>query len=691
MCNNRRISLAALAVASAFAPYAFAQGAADQPQQLEKVIVTGEKTERSLEDTAASVHVIDQRALTENPSLSTTDNVLEGIPNITTSGTSNFAPAVRGVDGTGPAQGVDAFFAGTRPRLGLQLDGRAANYNEVIFGNFSTWDVQQVEVFRGAQSLLQGRNTIAGTVVVKTNDPSFEREIGARAMVGNYGQRQYAAVLNAPLLADEVAFRVAVDRQLSESGTHGFAGYAGVGDPGEYESDTVRAKLLVQPKALPGFSTLVTLAHTDHVGPQTDFVGRPFSDRTVPAAYARMETFTTRTNSVVADTTWRLSPLVSLENRLSFADSHVKRTAAVPGLGEAAIDGTEWTLEPRVRFTGTDTNGFVGLYLARAKQDEWLDLSGIAFLGDVGTFDDKSTSAAVYGEITHALRTDLQLTLGARYERERKDRSGSLATGVVDIDETYTAFLPKAVLTWKAADDLAIGAGVSRGHNGGGGGVTFAAPFEIYEFDEEYVWNYEAFLRADMLGGKLQLTGNLFYSRYKDMQLPFDINPDPNQWAYVIRNADRADTYGAEFGVRWLPVRNLRLNADIGLLKTKIKEFNNPEIEGNDLARSPALTANFGVHYRHASGIEFGANARYSESYYSDVLNLSRGKVDPYWIVNTRLAYNFDAYRIFAFVTNVFDEDAPILISADSFGGPASDTANLTAPRMAGVGVEAWF
>src|SRR5690606_10226779 len=199
MHKKRRTTLIALAVASAFAHSAMAQENADAPQQLEKVIVTGEKTERSLEDTAASVHVIDQRALTEDPSLNSTNSVLEGIPNITTSGTNNLAPAVRGVDGTGPAQGGDAFVAGTRPRLGFQIDGRAASYNEIVFGDFSTWDVKQVEVFRGAQSLLQGRNSLAGTVVVKTNDPSFEREIGARAMVGNYGQRQYAAVLNAPI------------------------------------------------------------------------------------------------------------------------------------------------------------------------------------------------------------------------------------------------------------------------------------------------------------------------------------------------------------------------------------------------------------------------------------------------------------------------------------------------------------
>ncbi|MBX6392814.1 MAG: hypothetical protein IRY96_05040, partial [Burkholderiales bacterium] len=90
-------------VAGTFASCAHAQQA-DAPadaRELEKIIVTGEKVERPLEDTAPSVHVLDQRALIENPSLSTTNTVLEGIPNLTSTGTGNLAPAVRGVDGTG--------------------------------------------------------------------------------------------------------------------------------------------------------------------------------------------------------------------------------------------------------------------------------------------------------------------------------------------------------------------------------------------------------------------------------------------------------------------------------------------------------------------------------------------------------------------------------------------------------------
>jgi len=679
-----RTSVVALLVAGTFASCAHAQQA-DAPadaRELEKIIVTGEKVERPLEDTAPSVHVLDQRALIENPSLSTTNTVLEGIPNLTSTGTGNLAPAVRGVDGTGPTEGIGAFIAGTRPRLGLQIDGRSAHYNEVVFGDFSTWDVKQIEVFRGAQSLLQGRNTIAGTVVLKSNDPVFEREIGGRVMAGSHGQRQYAAVLNAPLADNEAAFRLAVDRQRYDSFVHGMQAYAGVGDPGEYESTTLRGKLLLKPSALPDFTTLFTFAHTDHLGPQSEHVVRPFRKKN--AAYPEMNTFRTRTNSGVLDSTWRLSDLLSFENRISLSDFAVMRTAPPEG-GNLRIDGKDFAIEPRLVFDGRTTSGFVGAYYFHAKQDEFIDIGN-------SIFDDKTSTVAVYGEMTRALNRDLKLTLGARYEEERRRREGALMVWAVDLNETYRAFLPKAVLSWQAAEGLTLGAGVSRGFNAGGAGITLFAPFTAFEFDPEYVWTYEGFARAAFLGGKLQLTGNVFYSDYKNMQLPFDLNPHPAAWATVIRNADRAETYGAEIGLTWQPTRALRLNAEIGLLRTRIREFdNNAEMEGNELARSPALTAAFGVQYRHTSGVEVGVNARYSQSYYSEVMNFSRGKVDPYWIVNARLGYNLREYRLFAFVNNLFDEDSPVLIEADPANPAAADTALLPRPRMVGVGLEAWF
>src|SRR5690606_10410038 len=188
--------------------------------------------------------------------------------------------------------------------------------------------------------------------------------------------------------------------------------------------------------------------------------------------------------------------------------------------------GTDFSWEPMVRFTGTETTGFAGIYYSRTKQDEFIDSGG------GGTFDDKATTIATYGEVTHNLRSDLHLTLGARYEEEQRRREGTLFV-TLDLDETYRAFLPKAVIAWDVNPGLTVGAGVSRGYNGGGAGVAWTSG-EVFEYDSEYAWTYDGFARATILGGKLRLNANVFYSDYKDMQLPFDTDPGPD-WSTVVR------------------------------------------------------------------------------------------------------------------------------------------------------------
>jgi outer membrane receptor protein involved in Fe transport len=164
---------------------------------LAPVTVTGERVDRSIMETSTSVVVLDSETIEDRPRIDSTNDALARIPNVTTTGTTNFAPAVRGVDGTGPAQGADAFFAGTRPRLNVQVDGRPLSYNEVVFGDNSLWDVEQVEVLRGPQSTLQGRNAIAGSVVVKTKDPTYDYEVSGRILGGNEETRQGSAYVSA--------------------------------------------------------------------------------------------------------------------------------------------------------------------------------------------------------------------------------------------------------------------------------------------------------------------------------------------------------------------------------------------------------------------------------------------------------------------------------------------------------------
>jgi outer membrane receptor protein involved in Fe transport len=645
--------------------------------RLDEVVVTGEKYERSLRDTAASVMVFDQGALEARPSVTSANSLLERVPNITSTGTNNLAPAVRGIDGTGPSQGVDAFFGGVRPRLNVQVDGRPTSYNEVVFGDVSLWDVERVEVFRGPQSTLQGRNSIAGSMVIKTKDPTYEPEISVRGIMGNERNRQMSAAVSGPIIDNQLAARFAFDRQTSESFIK-FTPFANVAEPGEFESQTLRGKLLIEPKAWEGFSTLLTLNHSEHTAPQVEFVNEPTEDH-VPTT-PQMPVFNPRATSGIIDTNWTFGDY-SIENKLALTDFGVKRLAPA-GDGNVKINGTEVLEEPRFLFSGLDgrLKGVGGLYYFRASQDEFIDTFG------GGNFEDKTTTAAAYGEATLTVLGDFDLTAGGRMERENRQRRGVNGPLAVDFDETYKVFLPKAGVAWHATEDLTVGTTVARGYNGGGAGITFFAPFVDYTYEPEYVWNYEAYVRADLLGGRLNLTGNIFYADYKDMQLPFNLGAG----SVVIRNADKAVSYGAEFGAKWRALPELQLFAELGLLQTEIKKYPNSGVEGNELPRAPNFSFDVGALYTHSSGIEVGADVRYSDSYFSDVNNRPRGNVDPYWVANAQVGYTVGAARVFGFVNNVFDSGDPVLF--DFIGAtPAEDSIGILRPRTFGVGLQMTF
>ena len=644
----------------------------------ESVMVFGERSERSLRDTAASVAVFDERTLEQRPLVLGTTDLLARVPNITATGTNNFAPSVRGADGTGPAQGADAFFAGTRARLNIQVDGRPASYNEVVFGDVGLWDVEQVEVFRGAQSTLQGRNAVAGTVVVKTKDPTYQPEVKVRAGAGNMAATQVSGAVSGPLLQDRVAARFAFDRTASDSFIDGFTAFQGVQEPGRFESLMLRGKVLVEPDAAKRLSTLLTINHSRVRGPQTEGVLRPFDEQV--SSFPNMPVFEPESTSAVLESRWTLNERVGYEHTLAFTDLHVERKA-VPGDGNAEINGHELVFEPRVRFSSRDTRikGFAGLYAFRGRQDETIDLFG------GGAFDDKTTTLAAFGEATVAIPHNVEVTLGGRVEQEHRQRVGSGGPFMIDFDETYRVFSPKVGVAWRANHAVTIGAVASRGYNGGSAGFTYDFPFVSYTFDPEYVWNYETYTRADLYGGTLSLTGNVFVSDYKDMQLPFDLNPDPRIWSFVVRNADAAVTFGGEAGATWRPVGGLELFANIGLLKTEITEFSGSSVEGNELPRAPAFTTDLGVMYRHRAGVDAGVDVRYSDAYYSSVTNEPRGKVEPYALVNAQAGYSLSGARLFAFVTNIFDSAAPVLLEPGAT--TAEDVAMIARPRRAGVGV----
>lgn len=641
-----------------------------------EIIVIGEKTSRTLRETASSVTVLSEEELGQIPSVFSANGLLDHIPNISTVEPGNEAPTIRGVDGTGPAAGADAFLAGTRPRLTYQIDGRTLGFNESLFQNASLWDIEQVEIYRGPQSTVQGRNSIAGAISIKAAGPSFIWQGKARGIVGEDGRYIASAAIGGPVVSDVLAFRLSADYQTSNAVVD-MTAYPEEGDPEEYRSLNLRGKLLLEPSD--SFRSLLTLGFTDGKAPQAEYVIRPFTDRT--ARFPLQPTFRSRNSYAIWDTGVQLSDLISLNLNASYTDFSTDR-ATPAGTGNVRIDGDELVIQPIIRL-GTPSDqisGFVAGYFFRSDQDESIDLAG------GGTFRDETENNAILGEVTVRASALLSFTLGGRYEEEKRLRIGNTGPFGVDFDETYSEFLPNATIALNLSDEWTVGGRIARGYNGGGAGITFAPPFLEYTYDSEFVTNFEGFTRGNMLDGKLRLTSNVFYNKYEGLQLPFSLGVNVT----VIRNAEKASTYGAEAGLSYEFTPENSVYVNFGLLQTNIDEYSDINVEGSDLERSPAFTFDAGFTVSPVENLVLNGNLRFSDSYYSDATNTARGKVDAYAIANAQIAYNVgETARIFLSASNLFNSNAPLAIVTGA--SEADDYALIARPRSLSAGVELSF
>ncbi len=203
-----------------------------------------------------------------------------------------------------------------------------------------------------------------------------------------------------------------------------------------------------------------------------------------------------------------------------------------------------------------------------------------------------------------------------------------------------------------------------------------------YTYGSEYVWNYELYTRHHLKDANVVLTGNIFYNDYKDMQLPYSLGENSS----VIRNADKVETYGAEIGATWQPRWDFELFGNLGLLKTDIKKFSGSGVEGHELARAPAYTANMGAKYQFLKGWELSSNVAFTDSYYSQYDNDSRGRIGSYWTANAQLAYTFDYGRATLYAKNLFDSDRREMVRSNDIY-----TATLQRGRLVGAAVELNF
>ncbi|WP_421565670.1 TonB-dependent receptor [Ochrobactrum sp. EDr1-4] len=700
-------SVSALTLVAISATTAFAQDAQKTTESkglvLDTLVITGEKVARDIKNTASSVTVITGKEISRQKTGDTSvSEVVRGTPNVVYTDTVS-APVIRGQDAQGPNNGATAFFSGTVPRATINLDGHYLNYNEFIFGSTSVWDLDNIEVFRGPQTTSQGANAIAGAIVVNTKDPTFEREGAYQVEIGNYNSKRTSIMLNSPLYKDELAGRIAVDY----SGRDTFIDYV---NPGFYSSGTdqdfkslnIRSKLLWQPAELPGFEAKLTYSFNKSK--------RPTYEAATPLYYeldysgATLPSWKQNTNTGILDLSYEFENGFKLHNQTQYSDSSVERRVGMAHNGDANIDQTNISNETRLTFGNQEDvlSGVVGLYYAHTKTDEFLDLINNAKSPPnnyISTFDDEKTNVGLFGELSWRIDDQWTLTSGARFQHDSIQRDGTsvYANTPVKFDESFSAFLPKVSLAYAITPDLTVGGLVSRGYNPGGVSLylnTANPSLSAWKnFDEETLWNYELFTRAELLDNKLVINGNIFYMDFKNAQfnIPVVVSPGVTQ-AYTV-NAEKAHAYGLELGADYQVLDNLTLKAGLGIMRTKVEEMSwNPAYDDNEFAKSPGYMLNFGASWDVTEKLNLSGDVRHIDGYYSDVANTPGYWIDSYTLADARVSYEFnEKIQLYGFVKNIFNERVPTSKQATRGLSGATTQASMTLPRTFGIGLKGSF
>ncbi len=629
----------------------------------ETITVTARRTSENVQRVPSSISAFNERTLDRIQATDTTG--LQGaVPNLNIvqgRGSSNATNVyIRGVGQPDALQTFD-------PAVGVYVDDV---YLSRIRGNqLDLLDPERIEVLRGPQGTLYGKNTIGGALKFVTRKPGQDYRATGSIAIGSYGQFDLKGAASGPI-SDTLAAGFAVMRSKRD----GFV--EDRNDSREYnDKDSVggRAALAFTPSSKIRFDLTADYSHDD----AKLNVGRPlndlttfsigfFPDQTLPvtdpvgsgsydwrgATTPGLPNSTKLTHygfsgTVAYDFTDALTlKSITAWRRLKTRD-YVDIDATEYEIGDVfvGVDQEQFSQELQLLYSGGKLNAVAGLYYldeeVGSHQEAYADdLLGPLFSnsGFLRTVDDKlrTKSYAAFANASYEILPDLRLSGGIRYTEDTKDYFRTTTTFYSDpvmhflfgttfafsADKKWKDWSPMATIDWQAAQNLMLYARVAKGFKSGGFNGRANNVKETSAYEPETVWSYELGFKSRPASG-LTVNGAVFHSDYKDFQARIGEN-DPNvvipSPLLKVLNVGKLRIRGAELEASWTPAERLLLDAQIGYLDAEYKEFADDRFpDGSRAFQTPAFspkwTMRFGGQYGFDLGgsgaITIGAQTRY--------------------------------------------------------------------------------
>ncbi|MEO9132370.1 MAG: TonB-dependent receptor, partial [Sphingomonas sp.] len=722
-------AIAVLAAVPAFAQVTpvddQAQGEQATTDQSNDIIVVARKRSERLLDVPIAVTALSADALAKAQA-------------IDLSGMQGAIPNVNLVQGRGSSSNANIFIRGIGqpdalqtfdPAVGIYVDG--VYMSRIQGALFNLFDVDHVEVLRGPQGTLYGKNTIGGAVSLISRKPdTHDLKAMGSATYGSYNQILVNGYVSAPLIADRLALSLAgvydkrdgtvidplTGRDYNDRNT--LAGRAILRATPTDRIELILSGDYTRQRTAPtlGYAT-APLTNLVYNATFTGFVAVP----TVKTAYPYGAYHYRASTSLAPGQGQRLdhwgtsfTANIELSDALSVTsitayrdlrpDYYIDFDATELEVADAfvGVRQHQFSQEVQLKYNSGPLKAVAGLYYLNetvgshqeAYDDNYLQYQAAPGIVVPLTFtrfiDDRQNvkSYAAFGQLTYDVTDRVSLTAGLRYTKERKQyyrttqtqlAGGALSAAFIfpnslpapynTLDHVdFGAWTPSATLSFKPTRDTLLYASASRGFKSGGfngrvnsladvtqliNGVTTVTPY----FKPETVWTYEAGAKGSFLGGRVQLSGDVFYSDYRDFQARVGGGATGIAGgSFPVINAGKLRNWGIEVEMAVRPVAPWSIRTSFGYLNSKYVEFNdsrrapayscNPT--GNQVTCKPAfsppisaaLASDYAIPLGNAGSLTLGGDIRFIDKQYLSVDNRDNLREPGYMLLNAFVQYD---------------------------------------------------
>lgn len=644
----------------------------DKISMLEEVVVTAQKRVQSLQDAPISVQAFDGKTL-ERARISDIRDIAAYTPGLSMDAfpQSQPRPYIRGIGSSDRGAGGDQSTAAF-------MDG--VYLSRPAFLSFDSFDLERIEVLKGPQGTLWGKNVVGGAIHFITNKPQEEFESRISLTAGNEGILNGSGMINVPLAGSSALLRAVVNKSTHD----GYADNIYL-DKEQDDQDRISGRVHLQIFPSESSDLLLTLygSKDDNNGParhqyspdvtglsldpdgsarKTTANNNGYDEKDIFGANATLNwdvgfgNFT----GVMAYRSLDYSKSEDVDGN-NKGDQLSGGVAAVMQLDLVEREETDvWSIEARLA-APTDADIFwqVGVFYENDDIDRTQD--GILFFPAVGRdvvetiiTPNETDAMAVFGEITYPLGDNANITGGLRWSEDKKTFGATAiheGPGRVFVRETYEGLETTESwnkVTWRITGDMHFTdnifgfATVATGFKSGGFQDTPPNPVAaVTPFEPETVINYEIGLKTDW--SRVRANVSAFWMDLEDQQ----VRSTNEDGATITTNAGESEIKGFELELTVLPTDSISLRANYTYLDATFKKYldDGDDFSGNRISKSPenayTLSANYYRDNVFGSGgtLDLGVDYLWTDEVFGDNSNLAPEIVDDYGLVEARAVY----------------------------------------------------